>query len=398
MLNKIFLVVPKLIEQSTWGGEYILQFKNWQNKKEFQNLKIGQSYELFSESKLRTDINSSQDPSFTGEMGFSMEPDKIHYQGDESKLISLKGLIRKDPEAVLGKKVLGLDGEQPVILIKFTQAKGNSFQLHVRKKDESEKWKTKPESWYYFEPGLITLGVKPQINWPAWENACLALEKETINLGQQVQAKKTSLAQALEKATQSIKKYNPWQYVNLVKVKKGELVDLSECGLHHSWEEDDKNYPLGNIVYELCKDVMDPISTVRAFDRGKIKADGSVRKLNIKEYFQYIDRCEKTNNPQNHIFQGKVILNQPEIKITNLLRSKHYTLDKIMLQKAYAGPQSQTEQSYHHLFVQKGSVLVKAKTNQIQLGQGHACFIPSCLGQYELIPNPETELLKTFIT
>ena len=58
-LAKIYLIIPKLIEQPTWGGDYILNFKNWQNQDVFKGLKIGQSYELYSETKLRSDLDSS---------------------------------------------------------------------------------------------------------------------------------------------------------------------------------------------------------------------------------------------------------------------------------------------------------------------------------------------------
>jgi mannose-6-phosphate isomerase class I len=400
LFKRIFLVVPKIIEQPTWGGKYILQYKNWLGKGLFKNknLKIGQSYELSSQSKLRTDITSSDNPSFTGERGYSMEPDKIYYQGDKSKLISLKSLIRKNPEAILGKKVLSLYGQQPGILIKFTQAKGNSFQLHVQEKDESERWKTKPESWYYFEPGLLTLGVKQDIDWQKYKDCCLEIEREMNQLSQQAKAKKLNLKNAQKQAQKLVKKHNPWQYVNLLKVKKDELVDLSQCGLHHSWEEDEKNYPLGNIVYELCKDVMDPVSTVRCFDRGKIKKDGSVRKVNIKDYFQFIDRSERTNNPQNHLFQGKKLFSNKNILVLSLMKSKYYCLEKFLLNGSYKGESSQTKDSFHHIFVQKGAVSVKTLKSEIKLTQGHSCFIPAALGEYSLTPEVKNvELLKTFV-
>ena len=88
--QNIFLVVPRLIEQSTWGGEYILSSKGWSDRDYFRGAKIGQSYELFSGSNLRSDINSSGDKSFIGEIGHAMELDNIMYEGDTSKLISLE--------------------------------------------------------------------------------------------------------------------------------------------------------------------------------------------------------------------------------------------------------------------------------------------------------------------
>ena len=73
--KKLFLVVPKIIEQPTWGGDYILGLKKWRDKAPFPGLKIGQSYELFSGSFLRADIQSSADPAFTGLLAYAADPD-----------------------------------------------------------------------------------------------------------------------------------------------------------------------------------------------------------------------------------------------------------------------------------------------------------------------------------
>ena len=54
----------------------------------------------------------------------------------------------------------GIRRQKIGLLIKFTQAKCNSYQLHIRKKLANVKWRPKPESWFFFEPGIITLGLK----------------------------------------------------------------------------------------------------------------------------------------------------------------------------------------------------------------------------------------------
>lgn len=398
--NKIFLIVPKLIEQSTWGGRYILQTKEWIDKKLFKDLKIGQSYELFSETKLRADINSSQDRLFTGELGYAMEPDKIFYRGDKTKLIPIKRLIEKDPKDILGEKVLKKHGGKLKILIKFTQARGNSFQIHVREKDESQKWRFKPESWYYFEPGLLTLGVKKDIDWNKYKKCCLEINEKMKKLSKQIKTNKINLESVKQKVKQIVKKYNPWQYVNIVKTKKDELIDLSYGGLHHSWEEDAQRYPLGNILYELCLDVMDPISVLRCFDKGKVEKDGSLRRLNINDYFQYIDRSEKINNPEHHRIKPKILFKKDDVKIEALLRTKYYSLDKISLKSKYCGEHAKLNGSFHHLFVKTGRVNILYNQSRLSLTKGHSCFIPNSIKQYTINCKSKikSEVLKTYIS
>jgi mannose-6-phosphate isomerase class I len=396
----IFLVIPKLIEQSTWGGDYILHFKNWQKTAPFNSLKVGQSYELFSGTKLRGDIASSKDTSFTGELGYAMEPDKIIYTGDENKIISLKSLIRKNPTGVLGKKAYARFGPKMKVLIKFTQAKGNSFQLHVQEKDETKRWQFKPESWYYFEKGLITLGAKKNISWENYEQCVKNVDREMKALSVRVLSGEIKLAEAKKVAKDIIEKYNPWQFVNLVKVKKDDLVDLSLGGQHHSWEEDEKNYPLGNVVYELCMDVMDPVSSIRSFDKGKMKSDGSLRAVHIQKYFSSVDRSARANDPKNSLKKAKVIFSDSNIKAEALLRTKYYSLDRIILKGEYAGKFSKLTDSFHHLFMKEGEALISAKTSKVLLSKGHSCFIPAFARSYTIKPAGcrKCEILKTFVS
>lgn len=396
MINKIYLITPKIIEQPTWGGRYILETKNWNHLLLYKNLQIGQSYELFSESKLRGDIQSSLDPSFSGELGYAMQPNKVFYQGNSKKLIKLNDLIKHNPLAILGKNVLKKHGNKIRILIKFTQAKGNSFQLHVSEKDSCKKWHFKAESWYYFEAGLLTLGVRRNIDWEAYKNCCIRINQEMEKLSKAIQDGKLSLADAKLQAKILIKKYNPWQFVNLVKVKSNDLVDLSNAGIHHSWEEDNE-YPLGNVLYEMCLDEMDPVSVVRNFDKGKFDKNGALRKLDIEDYYKYIDRSWYTNNPNNHLLEPKIIFNKSEIMISNLFKSKYYCLNKLEFIGNY---QEKMNGSFHHLFVRKGEVMIVYNHKTIlKLTKGHSCFIPAVIKKYLIksIGNNKSIILKTFV-
>jgi mannose-6-phosphate isomerase class I len=395
----IFLVIPKLIEQSTWGGDYILDFKNWQKKSPFDSLKIGQSYELFSGTKLRTDIRSSKEDSFTGELGYAMEPDKIIYAGDKKKAISLSTLIKKNPAGVLGKKAFARFGSKMKVLIKFTQAKGNSFQLHVREKDETKRWQFKPESWYYFEKGLITLGAKKNIDWGKYEQCVKGVALEMNELSARVAKKELTTDVAKKMAKTIVEEYNPWQFVNLVRVKKEGLIDLSSGGLHHSWEENEKEYPSGNVVYELCMDVMDPVSSIRSFDKGKMKSDGSLRAVHIQKYFSSIDRTVRANDPKNSLKKAKTIFSDSGMKVEALLRTKYYSLDRLIISREYSGKFSRLTDSFHHLFMKEGEALIRTEKSEILLSRGHSCFIPAYAKSYTIksLGRKKSEILKTFV-
>jgi mannose-6-phosphate isomerase class I len=398
-LRKLFLVVPKLIDQPTWGGKYILNSKNWIKKKNFRGINIGQSYELFSGTKLRADIASSADSTFTGELGYAMDPKKTFYKGDARKLISLEKMAKKFPEEVLGGKVIKKHGGKIKILIKYTQSKGNSFQVHVREKDESKKWKFKPETWYYLEPGVLTLGLKKGVDIKRYKETCFYLERELKKISKDIITGKIDSKIGQKIAREVVKQNNPWQFINRLKAKKGEIIDLSPCGIHHSWEEDDKYCPEGNIIYELCMDVMDPISSIRSFDKGKIKNDGTLRKLDIDPYFHYLDRSENTNNPQTHMATAKTIIRGRRIEVKNLVRTKYYSMDKIKLGKNKS-LKINMEESFNHLFVVSGKFIIHAENSKLTLTKGHSCFVPACFKHYEIKSSKfnQSETLKTFVS
>lgn len=392
----LYFVVPKIIEQPTWGGELILQTKQWLHKKPFENLKIGQSYELYSGSMLRNDISSSHDPSFTGELGWSMEPDRFDYEGDRKLLVALSYLIQNNPIHVIGKKAYAKFGAQLPILNKYTQAKGNSFQLHIKQNQKSDKWVAKPESWYFFEKGHITLGVKNEANWDDYKNACETIFKKTGILSKMVLNKELTLEQAKEKAKKLVEEVDPWQYVNVLTVPKDTLVDLSEGGVHHSWEQSTNPKDSGNYLYELCYDVMDPVSSIRTFDKGKFSNDGLTRKVDIEDYFKYIDRSKEANDPQTHFVHPKQVHINNKVTREECFRSPHYSFDRIIFDKN-STCEMQNNDSFHHYFVKEGEVVIRDKDLCITIGQGHSCFITADTNSYSITSHSKSELLLTFI-
>jgi mannose-6-phosphate isomerase class I len=350
--KKPYLIVPYLIEQPTWGGEYICEKKEWLNKPSLRGKKIGQSYELYDRTLLAKTIMSSEDPLFGPEV---------------LDTISISEFVE----------------DRPFPLIKFTQAKGNSFQLHVKPLITDSRWKQKAESWYYFENGKITFGIKKGTDVNKYKETCISINNMMKKLSEMIIKKTISVEQAKKEAKAFISEKNPWQFVNVCEVKKGDIVDLSGGGLHHSWEEDIINYPMGNILYEVQQDVMDPVCTIRSFDQGKFKDDGTIREIHIDDYFKYVDLDEKRNT-----------LTVEKNKNGTLFDTDYYSLSLLTILET---KKMESSTSFHHLFVQTGKITVQDTIgNTTTVGEGHSCFIPKGV-TYEIKSQTNSEVLLTFL-
>lgn len=386
--NKPYLIIPKLIEQATWGGDYILQLKHWQNKDFLRDKKIGQSYELFGDSKLMLHVTNTNDSTFIPEFGFADKPDTVKENFPLAKgrdFDILSSLVEQDPENMLGTSVYHRFGNMP-LLIKINQAAGNSFQLHIKPGVSHPRWKPKPESWYYLEDGSITCGIKAGTDVDDYKKTCHLINDKMKELSTKVQNGTLSLDSAKTEAKTYIQELNPWQFVNCHETKKYDLIDLSEGGIHHSWEENKEKHPLGNIVYEVQMDVMDPFCTIRSFDQGKIKEDGTIREIHIDDFFAAIDTDPEHNDINNlrKTRQGNT-----------LLRTPNYALDIFEISDKMM---DNTADSFCHLYVRDGEIEVQTDGGSVHMTQGHSCFLPAALGEYEIEAlNGDAVVLKTFI-
>lgn len=383
-----YIIIPKLIEQQTWGGNYILDLKKWRRLTFLKNKKIGQSYELFSGSKLLLNIHNTDDIRFVPELG-SAEIDASITENfslcENKDFINLSSLINYSPARVLGNRAIHFFGKMP-LLIKFTQAIGNSFQIHIKPGTNHPRWQAKAESWLYLEDGFLTYGIRSGININNYKKVCFEIYKKMRQLSTAVKDKQKKLEAANQEAKKYINRLDPWQFVNLHHIKKNTVVDLSLGGVHHSWEEDQKQYPLGNVLYEIQQDVMDPVSTIRSFDKGKLKNDGEIREVNIDDYFQLLD-TDRENNIIDNVIQKPIGQRR--------LTTKIYCLDVLEVKERLL---QQTNNSFNHLFVFRGAVDVCAGGGIIHLDQGHSCFIPQDVGDYELKSNiKKSTVLKTFL-
>jgi mannose-6-phosphate isomerase class I len=385
-----YLVIPKLIKQPTWGGAYIPEMKGWQHNNSLANMRIGQSYELYHGSNLSL-LTSSDDPKFTGEI---TDATGVSAKTAPPSSIPLGQLITSDPKSILGKGSFEHFGNKMPLLIKFTQALGNSFQLHIKDGTADANWKPKPESWYFFEPGIITLGAHAGVDWKAYQEAVTELNNQILSIGNEVKEGSLEYSSAQIQIKQLVTHFNPWQYVNTLQVKAETLIDLSPCGIHHSWEEDPQKAPLGNVVYELQVDVTDAASTIRNFDKGKMAADGATRQLHIEDYFKFIDRDPQTNDPKTHMTHEQIISNQPDYEHTRLLQTNYYTLERLQFKKA--GTYSQMITHFRHLFVKDGAINLTSGTTELMLTRGHSAFVPADCQQYTIASRDKAIVLISF--
>ncbi len=374
-LQRPYIIIPKLIEQPTWGGEYILTMKSWKDIPFLNDKKIGQSYELFSGSKLLLDITDTTDERFIPELGSA---DKADIDLEHFPL--KKNTDYTDIETYVHET----ESEMP-LLIKINQAAGNSFQLHVKPGTQDKRWLPKPESWYYFEDGKITCGIKKGISIEEYKQACIKINETMKQWSNEIISGMLSLDNAKLKAKQLIIDINPWQYVNVMDVQKGQLVDLSAGGVHHSWEEDKEHHPLGNVVYEVQRDVMDPQCTIRSFDQGKFKADGTIREIHIDDYFTYMDATPESNDIQNL---------KRERNGDSLLKTPYYSMNIIECDYSVT---CAMDDKFHHLFVREGEATITTSGGSVHITTGHSCFIPAEAKSYTISTGVKTVLLQSFI-
>jgi len=387
-----FLVVPKLIEQPTWGGVYIPESKKWQEMPYLVGKKIGQSYELYDKSNLSLSV-TSVDPQFVGEIA---DTKTVEQQTVIPNTFALADLITTDPDAVLGKRIAHKYGNKMPLLLKFTQALGNSFQLHISDGVKNDHWKPKPESWYYFEPGLITCGIKEGADWGAYQGAVTKLDTEMQLVAARVRDGSLGREEATVLIDQLVKDANPWQYVNVVRVEKGTLIDLSPCGIHHSWEEDLASIPLGNVLYEIQLNVMDDVATLRSFDKGKMSKEGKLRPLQIAEYFTYADRSPAANDPKTHMREAKELAKTDTYAHDRILETKYYSMDRVSFVRSDAAFESAID-TFRHIFVKAGSIMVTAGGTPVTVTTGHSVFVPAGCASYKITSTePNTEVLISY--
>jgi mannose-6-phosphate isomerase class I len=360
-------VQEELIEQPSWGGRYIIDLKGLSQDPKWQGKKVGQSYEMAKTSHLI-------DPS-TGQ---------AH---------RLAELLQTDAVSFLGQPVINQFGTDLSLLIKLTQAKGNSFQVHLPEGKDRGHWVPKPEAWFYLAPGLFTFGLNAETSFEAYSRVLHTIDGEMERLSVEVKAGKRTVDDARAQAHQRIQTLDPYAYVNLVEAQTDDIVDLTPGGIHHSWEEDDSRFPDGNLVYEVQVDVPDNLCSMRGFDKGKFLDDGGLRPTHVADYLGTIEQDEAHNELSRHITQPQVISDANGAKTEAIFRTPCFAMDRLTLAPGASLPQSLSD-GFHHLFLYAGNAAIGGTA----LSQGQSYVLPASQGAYTLqAGDTDLVVLKTFL-
>lgn len=381
-----YYVVPVMVEQPTWGGSYISGFKNI-SETEVTSKNIGQSFELASDSVLTPNLGST--PAF----GLASASDIAHpvWFHKPDSVLSIVELISDNPAAVLGQRFLDAYGSELKILIKFTQAQNNSYQVHVRPGEEFGQWLAKPESWYFLEAGKATLGLAQGVDINEYQSRAQAIDAFAQGVSHKIKSGILTLEAGKKMLAEFINTDHPRRFVNTVTIQANQVVDMSGGGIHHSWEVGPEA-PIGNIVYEVQVDVRDERCTLRSFDQGSIKADGSVRPLTIQDYFKAMDTDPKNNVPDQYL--SSPLTDITTHSSTTLFANQYYQTQLLNL-KAAIPEEQETNGAFHHLFAQTGEVNVSTVRGTWKLPKGWSLFIPAGVEKYSLTSNTTTQVLLT---
>ncbi len=360
-------VKDELIEQPSWGGRYIVDLKGLADDPAWKDKKVGQSYEMAKASVL-------------------LDP-------DGGKEVALHALIASNPADVLGQRVLDKFGPDLSLLIKLTQAKGNSFQVHLPEGQTLGHWIPKPEAWFYLAPGLYTFGLKAGTDFEAYSRVLHTIDDDMGRLSREVASGRFSVDEARSQAQERIKVLNPFAYVNLVEAQTDDVIDLTAGGIHHSWEDDSARFPDGNLVYEVQVDVPDDKCSMRGFDKGKILDDGSLRPTHVKDYLATINQDAAHNQLSQHLRKPEVVSDQNGAKTENIFRTTHFNTDRVTVTAGASLTQSLAD-GFQHVFVHAGTATAGGQT----LAQGRSYVFPAAMGDYTLTAgDKDAVLLKTYL-
>ncbi len=105
---------------------------------------------------------------------------------------------------MLGQAVLDKFGPDLSLLIKLTQAKGNSFQVHLPEGKTLGHWEPKPEAWFYLAPGLYTFGLKAGTSFEAYSRVLHTIDDEMGRLSREVKSGRFTVEEARAQAKQRI--------------------------------------------------------------------------------------------------------------------------------------------------------------------------------------------------
>ncbi|MBT3181900.1 MAG: hypothetical protein HN337_05255 [Deltaproteobacteria bacterium] len=440
LLSKPIICDAKIVEQPTWGGTAILKKKGLIDKPEWVGKKAGQAYENHAHLPVKTDDGWS----------FTVL--------DVSLVLG---------EAFLGKvayRIVPAMGQ----LRKYTEAFGNSFQMHldhperIERDGRKELLIPKGEAMRYLDqPGLLTCGVRcnGDADWQDYEKRLRRIESEMKELSQQVLSGKMDLDTAKKEATEVVHRNNPYRWVNLLRPEPDDVVDFSVPKRHHSWEEvneltrklfNDASHELQKYddirinkldeiqtglyvdldgkyldtpsvtidefsrksLTEKRKSVLvltDDNSSIRGFDKGKFRNDGSLRSLDLDSYFKFIAREKKMNSPQSAIVKPRAFNSSEGLILKYIFATNQYAFtvietskknDEQIYAKSFSEKFCNTHDSYHHIYVDAGPALISFEDDfdPVTVEEGYSVFLNAQLGKYGVNPAKSCERVRVSIT
>ena len=428
LLEEPIFCEAEIIEQPTWGGTAILEKKGLLDDPAWRGKKVGQAFENHA---------------------------YLPVNPPDGWTVSIL-----DVSLVLGEPFLGPVAWRTVPamgqLRKDTEAYGNSFQMHLAE----PKWITrgdrptllipKSEAMRYLDkPGLLSCGIKcrTEEDWRDYETRLRNIEAGMLELSSRALAGELSLDDAKVNAQQLILDNNPYLWVNLLVPRPEEVVDFSSPRRHHNWEENNdttrelfsaagidlarldgltvnkldeiqiglyvdltgtaiKQQPISLVDFarlsltqkrERVVVLTDDNSSIRGFDKGKFKAGGTLRPLDVDTYFDNIDRTPEANIPEQAIVK-------PEVQRLDGGTIRRYGFDTSMyaftvietskpnpereFRRSFHGPFTTSSESYHHIYADAGPVLITFESGRAPaiLNKGYSVFLSGSMGAYGINP------------
>ena len=428
LLEEPFSCEALIIEQPTWGGTAILEKKGLSDDPAWRGKKVGQAFENHAWLPVHT-----PDGWTVSILDVSLVLGELFLGPVAWRTVPAMGQLRKD-----------------------TEAYGNSFQLHL----SEPKWIVrggrpallipKSEAMRYLDqPGLLSCGVKcrTEAEWRDYERRLRNIDAGMSKLSSGILSGGLSLAEAKQQARQLMLDNNPYLWVHLLIPQPEVVVDFSTPRRHHNWEENNdasrELFAAAGIdlarLQGLCVNKLDEIqiglyvdlagtaikqepislagfaglslirkrervivltddnSSIRGFDKGKFKADGTVRPLDVDTYFDHIDRRPEVNIPDQAIVKPKVRqLAEGTIRrydfdtglyaFTVLETSKPNP--ERSFRQSFHGRFTSATDSYHHIYADEGPVLITFESGHapVAVSKGYSVFLSGSTGVYGINP------------
>ena len=313
-----------ILKEKVWGGKKLKTVLN----KFSDSDKIGESWEL---SGLPGNVSVVSEGAFKGQ--------------------TLKHLISKYKDVLVGKRVFEKYGENFPLLIKFIDA-ADDLSVQVHPNDETAQklygQNGKNELWYIMDSDRnseLILGLNKTLNTEEFRNS---INKNTLT-----------------------------EHLNTVKIKKGD-VSFIPAGRIHAIKK-------GVLLAEIqqSSDI-----TYRIYDWNRKGLDGKYRKLHIDEACKVAELKTK-----------KSYLTKYAEKINTFVQcvsNQYFSVNLLKFTSEIVKDYSETD-SFIIFICTKGSFRLMYSENETKVSFGETVLLPAVIKKIKLIPDKESELLEVYV-